>query len=239
MPSDDLSETAYVVRYIELTNRSKKLPWSLRQFAVYHKSAPHETNFCSNWILVSASQRTEEYFNQYASNYQSSHQSSPFELHVPFISVAISSWRPYIAYLVEQVAELVIDSVSMLGLALTMVQSEKAVLTKVDAQDAMWGFNTVEIKDHQRLKEIEDRASDAALCLESTLDTVCTLTDMYHKYFHVSTSTQALEVPHHGEAYECDAIMFALREKQKEVSYTQKKVEALLAKTRATRALVR
>jgi hypothetical protein len=156
-----------------------------------------------------------------------------------FISVAISSWRPYIAYLVEQVAELVTDSASMLDRTLTMVQSDKAVLTKVDAQDAMRSFYTVEIKDHQRLKEIEDRVSDAALCLDSTLDTVCTLTDMYHKYFHVSTTTQAPGVPYHEEAYESDAILFALRGKQKEVSYTQKKVEALLAKTRAARALVR
>jgi hypothetical protein len=96
-------------------------------------------------------------------------------------------------------------------------------------------FVTLQVEDHQALKQIEDEIADMLLCLDSTLDTVSTFLEMYDQTFNgqlesidISSST------HHS----FDIIAASLREKTKEVSYTRKKAEALLSKVQNTRTLV-
>lgn len=100
------AECAYVLRYIERTNRGgRKSPWSLRQFAVYHrfKSAPRSR--CSTWILVGASARTEKRLDQYTRSVDDLIDVNPIELHVIFLDTVIASWRPYLSYLTQMVSK--------------------------------------------------------------------------------------------------------------------------------------
>jgi len=102
-----ISECAYGIRHVEFTNREGKPPWSLRQFAVYHKYIPEAGRQCSTWVLVGASQRTESCLSQYLHEAGDLNMAHPFELHVVFLDVAIASWRPYLAYLLEESAQVV------------------------------------------------------------------------------------------------------------------------------------
>jgi hypothetical protein len=50
-----------------------------------------------------------------------------------------------------------------------MYQSEKAFLMEIGADDCYAKSYTVDVQDYQNLKDIEDRATDVLLCLDSTL----------------------------------------------------------------------
>lgn len=97
---------------------------------------------------------------------------------------------------------------------------------------------SIEVEDHQHLKQIEDDISDLLLCLESTLDTVSTFQDMYDQFRVHHDDTDTDKCARQSLAHETDAVIFALREKTKEVAYTRKKAEALLSKVINTRTLV-
>ena len=101
------AECAYGVRYVEFTNRNTKPPWSLRQYSVYHKHIPGVNAPCSTWVLVGQSQRTETALDRYLQDGHGIQDAHPFELHIIFLDVAIASWRPYLAYLLEQEAQVV------------------------------------------------------------------------------------------------------------------------------------
>jgi hypothetical protein len=97
-------ECSYILRYIEFTNRpGGKFPWSLRQFAVYHRYKPKSGRACSTWILVGTSQRTEKALDDYTRSIEDLSASNPFELHLIFIDTAIASWRPYLVHLTKLV----------------------------------------------------------------------------------------------------------------------------------------
>lgn len=99
-------------------------------------------------------------------------------------------------------------------------------------------FVSIEVEDHQELKQIEDRIADLILCLDSTLDTVSTFEEMYGQFSdHQNQALAADELPPRS-AYGSDAVVFALKEKAKEIAYTRKKAEALLSKVQNTRTLV-
>jgi hypothetical protein len=118
-PTNKYLECAYIIRYIEFTNRPEKSPWSLRQFAVYHKFIHSESTRCSTWLLIGASQRTESSFNEYVEHVSDVNRAHPFELHVIFLNTAISSWRAYLIYLLEQVAQVVSTSCQAFSVHLT------------------------------------------------------------------------------------------------------------------------
>jgi hypothetical protein len=85
---------------------------------------------------------------------------------------------------------------------------------------------------------IEDQIADLILCLDSTVDTASTFLDMYKRIHVIQGKTQPSEELSHFSAYGSDAVVFALKEKEKEVAYTRKKAEALLSKVQNTRTLV-
>jgi hypothetical protein len=59
----------------------------------------------------------------------------------------------------------------------------------IGKQDSMSGPYVVSVEDFQNLKMIEDRASDALLCLDSTLDTIVTPAEMHCQYFGGTSET--------------------------------------------------
>jgi len=93
-------ECSYILRYVEFTNRpGGKNPWSLRQFAIYHRYKPSQRSRCSTWIIVGASQRTEVRLDRYTRSIEDLIEANPFELHVIFLDTALASWRPYLVHL--------------------------------------------------------------------------------------------------------------------------------------------
>jgi hypothetical protein len=192
---------------------------------VYHKHKPETescANSCSTWILVGASQKTEERLDQYTRSIDNLVGSNPLELHVIFLDTAIASWRPYLVDLTEQV----------------LYQSNKAVGISIRKEEEQRKLLSIEVEDHQKLKEIEDRTADLMLCLDSTSDTIDALEAMYDNFRHQESSVKRPSsgdpIRHSGN----DAIITALREKAKEVVYTRKKTEVLLSKVQNTRTLV-
>jgi hypothetical protein len=105
--SNSNTECAYIVRFIEFTNRPEKPSWSLRQFALYHRFINDGSDWCSTWILAGSSQRTEKCFDDFFRTVHDPRNVNPFELHVIFHDLAIASWRPYLAFLHESIVALV------------------------------------------------------------------------------------------------------------------------------------
>lgn len=91
-------------------------------------------------------------------------------------------------------------------------------------------FVTVEFKDYQKLKRVEDKVLDALLCLHSTSNTLSTFSTMYNHLFSGTASSSDTEV---------DTIALTISAKQREVDCIQKRAESLLSKTRNTRTIVR
>ncbi|KAF2872633.1 hypothetical protein BDV95DRAFT_391903 [Massariosphaeria phaeospora] len=216
-------ECAYILRYIEFTNRGGgKRPWSLRQFAVYHRYKPYNPKSrtaCSTWILVGASQRTEVHLDRYNRSIEDLPDVNPFELHGIFLDTAIASWRPYLVDLTQ----------------LVTYESNKTVGILIGSEDEEEDFISIEVEDHQQLKQIEDQIADLILCLDSTSDTVGTFQDMYDQ-FRANRMHEPLS--HEASAYGSDAVVFALKDQAKEVAYIRKKAAALLSKVQNTRTLI-
>jgi len=109
-------------------------------------------------------------------------------------------------------------------------QSEKAFVMEIGEGDNFAEMYTVDVQDYQNLKETEDRATDVLLCLDSTLDTVSTIKDMYRR--------AVFEPDAPSEEHMEDEILFALKEKERDIAYSRQKVLSLLSKAQNTRALV-
>ncbi|KAH7084964.1 hypothetical protein BKA63DRAFT_573980 [Paraphoma chrysanthemicola] len=124
-------------------------------------------------------------------------------------------------------------------IVLTCEQADKAFITPVGKQGSLKDHNVVDVNDYQSLKTIEDRASDALLCLESTLDTVKTLQEMHGRYLLAFPTARRSDSPSTNHPHtRHDDITFALQEQEREVLYSRKKVEGLLSKAQNTRALI-
>ncbi|KAJ4394950.1 hypothetical protein N0V91_011165 [Didymella pomorum] len=207
-------ECAYVLRFVERTERGgRKKPWSLRQYAVYHRFKPGQ-NGCSTWFLVGASQRMSTHLDQYTRSVDDIKAVNPFELHTIFLDTVIASWRPYLVYITQLVFKL----------------SSKATGVCITAEDDGENFVTITVEDHQQLKQIEDDVTDLILCLDSTSDTLTTFAEMYERFRHDSEEAR----PVHA----LDAVAVALAEKAKEIRYTKRKAEALQSKVQNTRTLI-
>ncbi|KAH5568152.1 hypothetical protein HBI25_052550 [Parastagonospora nodorum] len=209
-------ECAYIVRFIEFTNREGEFPWSLRQYVVYHKYSPEEATHPSTWMLFGSSQRTESCIKRYSASGKDMISGNPFELHVLFLDIAIASWRPYLIEFHDAIADL----------------SEKAFIMEIGKGDSFEQAYTVDVQDYQSLKEIEDRGSDVLLCLDSTLDTVTTIRERYTSYPLARDGLKQEDIRTQDE------MLFALEEQRKSIQYSRKKVEALLSKAEHTRALI-
>jgi Mg2+ and Co2+ transporter CorA len=99
-------------------------------------------------------------------------------------------------------------------------------------------FISIEVEDHQELKQIEDQTADLILCLDSTLDTVSTFMEMYEHFQTHYASKRSINEPLTDSAYRFDAVLFALREKRRWIGEYRKKAEVLLSKVQNTRTLI-
>lgn len=89
------------------------------------------------------------------------------------------------------------------------------------------------IPERQVLKDMEDRIMDILLILDSTSDTISSVTEMYKQFCHDSPALSQ-EVND-----DFDLIEFSLHEKQRDVVHNRKKVETLHVKVQGTAKLVR
>ncbi|KAF1960379.1 hypothetical protein CC80DRAFT_292804 [Byssothecium circinans] len=216
-------ECSYLLRYVEHTNRSGgRHPYSLRQFAVYHRYKPRPQTGCSTWIIVGSSGRTERRLDEFTRSVEDLMSSNPFELHVIFLNTAIASWMPYLGDLNK----------------LVKYQSDKAVGVLVGGSDSGTDFVSIEVEDHQELKQIEDQIAELILCLDYTLDTVTTLGDMYEQFCENCIPRGQTEQPYPNSAFGNDAIMIGLKVEARKISQTRKIAESLLSRVQSTRTLV-
>ncbi|XPT00658.1 hypothetical protein M3J09_009809 [Ascochyta lentis] len=215
-------ECAYILRYVEMTNRPDgRNPWSLRQFAVYHRFKPVSQTRCSTWILVGASERTVTRLDQYARSVDDLIDANPIELHAIFLDTVITSWRPYLSHLTQLVSE---QSNKPSGVSIRMEEDEE-------------NFVTITVEDHQQLKQIEDYVADLILCLDSTSDTLATLQEIYKQHCEHQEDIRRQFQDQTGSVH-TDAVAVALMEKAKEITYTRRKAESLLSKIQNTRTLI-
>ncbi|OCL07709.1 hypothetical protein AOQ84DRAFT_440040 [Glonium stellatum] len=208
-------ECAYVLRYVEFTNRGGgKEPWSPRQMAVYHRYKPLARTSCSTWILIGVSERAKMRLDRYSRSIPDIQNANPFEIHLIFVDTTLASWAPYIVDLTINVQRL----------------ADKALLAMIeDDKD----FKFLDYDQEQELKQVEDRVVDVTVSLNSTLDTLTTLLDMYGHF-----SKQTRECLEKSAVYDWDAITFALREKMQEVNYMKQNVDALSSKLQSTKGLI-
>ncbi|KAJ8110297.1 hypothetical protein OPT61_g6826 [Boeremia exigua] len=215
-------ECCYILRYVEMTQRGRgRKPWSLRQFAVYHRYKPAQISPCSTWILAGVSQCTEALLNGYTRNVRDLVTANPFELHMVFLDKCITNWRPYLAHLTRMVQE---QSGKSSGFTLSGDQAKN--------------FVTITVEDHQQLKEIEDDVADLIMCLDSSLDTLTSFTRMYEEFQRHRQGERPVSEAQRDKLTKTDTVVVAFKEKAQEVMYTRKKAESLLSKIQNTRKLV-
>lgn len=103
-------------------------------------------------------------------------------------------------------------------------------MTSVHEKDRLQSLN---IEERQVLKNIEDQIVDILLILDSTSDTISSVSEMY-KQFCDASPAMSQDVND-----EPDLISFSLHEKQRDVVHNRRKVETLLVKVQGTATLVR
>ena len=101
-------DCAYGLRYVELKNRSKAEPWSIRQTAIYHKYKTDTKS--STWIMVSASPNTKRVLERYISSSKDLASLKVFELHLLMIDTALANWPQYIMDLTDNISKQVSQS---------------------------------------------------------------------------------------------------------------------------------
>lgn len=92
----------------------------------------------------------------------------------------------------------------------------------------------LEVEEYRILKDLEDRIIDIFQILDSTMDTITSITENYIKFLYDMgyVSENRIELVF-------DSIVLALQEKQREVRFSRRKVESLHRKIKETTKLVR
>lgn len=90
-----------------------------------------------------------------------------------------------------------------------------------------------DFEERQQLKLVEDRILDLLIIMESTLDTIDSLSRVYREF----CSTTAAQHPDE-DLNDNDLISFGLAEKRRGVLLYRRKIEALLSKLKSTTKLV-
>lgn len=197
-------ECSYCLRYVDLNHRNAARPWSIRQMAVYQRYT--HVKKTSTWILVSASPKTETCIDQYIKNVENLQDVDPFELHVLFLEVAFSTWRPYVVHLAQSISQR-IDQFSVASI------------------DDGGPMNSVDFEARQVLNDMENELVDALSVLDSTEDTIDALRENHERY--------CISSYQHSNMYELGAnvpLNNALRQMKTEVAVNRKKIKALSAK---------
>lgn len=99
----------------------------------------------------------------------------------------------------------------------------------MDAEGAL----SLKIEQRQTFQDIEDYIINALAALDSTVDTVSAMTQDYRQF--------CLSYGHADDANsnESDPVSLALKEKQREINSSRKKIEALQKKVEGSISLVK
>jgi hypothetical protein len=91
----------YGLRFVERNNRGDpRRVYSLRQMAVSHKE---ETGLnLATWTFVAPPPSVMLSFSEHIGKQKTPALTRPFEVHVLLFSFAISSWRPYLVHLSQE-----------------------------------------------------------------------------------------------------------------------------------------
>ena len=101
-------DCAYGLRYVELNNRGKAEPWSIRQTAIYHKYRTETKS--STWIMISASPNTRGVLERYINSSEDLASLTAFEIHLLMIDTALANWPQYIMDLTDKISKQVSQS---------------------------------------------------------------------------------------------------------------------------------
>ncbi|PMD20728.1 hypothetical protein NA56DRAFT_173782 [Hyaloscypha hepaticicola] len=202
-------ECAYGLRYVEKNGYGdKKEPWSVRQTAIYQK---YEDGM-ETWVFISASKQAEikaiEFIDQCGVNRSSS--TTPFDLHLILLEVALANWRWYIKSLVERTTEH-----SSRVIAATVGKGKLSALIDFE----------INFEDRQGLKVIEEKVLDLLTIFESTSDTITTL---LREYEYMQSNT----------AMKRDRVVSKLQDNLREVDLYAKKVDTLHKRVQGTASLL-
>ena len=228
-----LIECAYVLKYVDLNHRSEQKPWSMRQTAVYHKYAYGQDVNTSTWMLVAVSERTKRSVGKYVEGSSDLATLNPFEIHVIILDTSLANWRLYIIYLTEQVTEQVrgVKLTMWSGDADTVPKSDKLVVAPIDKEDSV---HSLSIDERQVLKDLEDLLIDNLLILESTAETIASLSRNYQSYSRASNTP-----PDGINTEDPDMIITTLQEQEREIRSSKRKIETLHRKVQGSIELVR
>lgn len=155
---------------------------------------------------------------------------NPFELHVRLLITAIASWRPYLIH----VNEIIYGIVSRMEIRLHVLNDRPSADTstfcgKYEDETTKNEAYLLNIEHFRILTETENEITERLLCLDSTLDTVTSVANLYRRM-----SSKLGSVRRKSN----DDILFALEEQERDGKYTQEKAELLLFKARSTREAV-
>jgi hypothetical protein len=75
--------------------------YSLRQMAVYHKEES-DSNLAT-WLLINPPPSVLLSFSEKVEIESAGHRYSPFKVHLLLLGFAVSSWRPYLVHLTQEV----------------------------------------------------------------------------------------------------------------------------------------
>jgi hypothetical protein len=97
-------ECMYALRFIELNNRGDpRRAYSLRQMAVCNKRDAEINQ--TTWLLVAPPPNVALAFSEHVERRKTAAFGNPFEVHLILFKFAISSWRPYLVHLREEVQQ--------------------------------------------------------------------------------------------------------------------------------------
>ncbi|KAI9740341.1 MAG: hypothetical protein M1834_004920 [Cirrosporium novae-zelandiae] len=220
-------ECAYVLRFVEFTNRPGKEPWDLQQTVIYNRYKPPGKNACSTWILVDASKQVRAVLDRYTRQFITPALSNPFEIHLLFLDMALTNWRPYMVDLTKRITDLASILAKFQQATYELISNRVLVVSSEDSAS-----ETICFDDRLKLAKIEDRLIDMLLVLESSAETISILSERYQQ-INESLINHSTGI----NSRKCDTIVAVFREKAQEVSYAHKRADALLSKSRGTMKL--
>ncbi|KAJ4665798.1 hypothetical protein HRR95_008550 [Exophiala dermatitidis] len=139
-------ECAYILRFPEQHYRSESKPWSLRQFLLYHRSSQDPT--VATIIFAGVGKAVVRSLQKYILCYRDRQALNAWEIHLVLLNAVVTTWRPYLAYLGDEVN----------------TQADHAVLADLEGEDA----DFARLDERQYLKQLEDGVDEAASILAHT-----------------------------------------------------------------------
>ncbi|EXJ91804.1 hypothetical protein A1O3_00354 [Capronia epimyces CBS 606.96] len=164
-------ESAYIVRFPELHHRSESTPWSMRQFLIYHR-LPHNRG-AGTVIFAGIGKVAEKALEDYLMSYGNPRWLNAWEIHFVLLSCVVTTWRPYLAYLSEEIT----------------TQADGAIVADLDGEEVELSH----FDERQYLKQLEDAVEEAISLLIHIRDTAETMRAMMRRHRKYTAESTALK----------------------------------------------